>query len=276
MTLLNVEGLRRRFGGRQVVDDVSLRVNSGEMVGLLGPNGAGKTTTFRMILGLVRPDAGSIQFKDKEIAREPVYQRARLGLGYLSQEPSTFRGMTVEENLETVLEWMPELRKDERADIKDDLLHRFHLDHLRDQKASFLSGGEQRRLEIARVLARSPSLVLLDEPFANVDPRTVEELQELLESLRTEGIGILITDHNVRETLSVTDRSYILVDGRILQHGTAEELVRDPLVRRMYLGERFRMPDEREEIKAARRHRIAIDEKFSDPGEELPPHLDRT
>jgi lipopolysaccharide export system ATP-binding protein len=254
MTLLNVEGLKRRFSGRQVVDDVSLRVRAGEMVGLLGPNGAGKTTTFRMILGLVRPDAGSIRFQDREIAREPVYQRARLGLGYLSQEPSTFRGMTVEQNLETVLEWMPELSKEESADRKDDLLQRFHLDHLRNQRASVLSGGEQRRLEIARVLARQPALMLLDEPFANVDPRTVEELQELLESLRRDGIGILITDHNVRETLSVTDRSYILVDGRILQHGTADQLVRDPLVRRMYLGERFRMPDQGESSKAAPPH----------------------
>lgn len=242
MPLLDVLDLHKSFSGRTVVEGVSLAVDGGEMVGLLGPNGAGKTTTFRMILGLLRPEQGSIVFRNREIARLPVYQRSRLGLGYLAQEPSTFRGMTVGQNIESVLEWMPALSREERREYQEDLLHKFHLEHLRHQKAGHLSGGEQRRLEIARVLARRPSLLLLDEPFANVDPRTVEELQSALETMRNDGLGILITDHNVRETLSVTDRSYILVDGRILQHGDAEHLVADPLVRRMYLGERFRMP----------------------------------
>ena len=241
MPLMEADNLVRAFGGRRVVNGVGLSINPGETVGLLGPNGAGKTTTFRLLLGLLRPDEGSIRFQGKEISREPVYRRARMGMGYLSQEPSSFRGLSVQQNLDAVLEWIPTLTKDERADRMEGLLDRFHLQDLRDQKAAHLSGGEQRRLEIARVLAREPVLMLLDEPFANVDPRTVEELQGMLEQLRSEGMGILITDHNVRETLSVTNRSYILVDGLILQHGDAERLVADPMVRRLYLGDRFRM-----------------------------------
>jgi len=242
-TLLKVEDLVKGYGGRRVVNGIGLRVGPREIVGLLGPNGAGKTTTFRMIVGLIRPDDGRIRFRDQDVSPLPVYRRARLGMGYLAQDPSAFRGMTVEHNLLAVLEWMPGLAKAARQDVCDDLIERFHLEPLRNQRASHLSGGEQRRLEIARVLARRPTLMLLDEPFANIDPRTVEELQEILATLRDEGMGILITDHNVRETLAVTNRSYIIVDGRIFQHGPARRLVEDEMVRRTYLGERFTMPE---------------------------------
>jgi lipopolysaccharide export system ATP-binding protein len=243
MPLLDATDLVKTYSGRRVVDGVSLTVEPGEIVGLLGPNGAGKTTTFRMVVGLVRPDSGLILFDDEDISPLPVYRRARRGVGYLAQDPSTFRAMTVEQNLEAVLEWIPELSRSEREARCDELLDRFHLRPLREQKAALLSGGEQRRLEIARVLARRPTLMLLDEPFANIDPLTVEELQGILSTLRQEGMGILITDHNVRETLSITHRSYILVDGKILRHGPAAELVADDLVRRAYLGERFSMPE---------------------------------
>jgi lipopolysaccharide export system ATP-binding protein len=240
--LLEVEDLVKSYGGRRVVDGIGIRVAPREIVGLLGPNGAGKTTAFRTILGLVRPDQGRIQFNQQNVSLLPVYRRARLGMGYLAQDPSAFRGLTVAQNLLAVLEWMPGLRKEDREDTCDQLLERFHLEARRDQRAAHLSGGEQRRLEIARVLARRPTLMLLDEPFANIDPRTVEELQEILATLRNDGMGVLITDHNVRETLTVTNRSYIIVDGRIFQHGSARQLVEDETVRRTYLGERFELP----------------------------------
>ncbi len=240
--LLEIKDLVKSYGGRRVVDGIELRVASREIVGLLGPNGAGKTTAFRTILGLIRPDQGRIQFNQQDVSLLPVYRRARLGMGYLAQDPSAFRGLTVAQNLLAVLEWMPGLRKEDREDTCDQLLERFHLEARRDQRAAHLSGGEQRRLEIARVLARRPTLMLLDEPFANIDPRTVEELQEILDTLRNDGMGILITDHNVRETLTVTNRSYIIVDGRIFQHGSAKQLVADETVRRTYLGERFELP----------------------------------
>ncbi len=242
-SLLKVEDLVKSYGGRRVVNGIELRVDPSEIVGLLGPNGAGKTTAFRTILGLIRPDQGRIRFNQQDISLLPVYRRARLGMGYLAQDPSAFRGLTVGQNLLAVLEWMPELSKEERQDRADDLLERFHLEGLRDQRAAHLSGGEQRRLEIARVLARRPTLMLLDEPFANIDPRTVEELQEILSSLRDDGMGVLITDHNVRETLSITNRSYIIVDGRIFQHGPAKRLVNDEMVRKAYLGDRFSLPE---------------------------------
>jgi lipopolysaccharide export system ATP-binding protein len=212
-------------------------------VGLLGPNGAGKTTTFRSILGLVRPDRGRVLLRDLDVTRWPVFRRARAGMGYLAQEPSVFRSMTVEENILAVLEWTSGADKKGRRRITDELLEKFHLEDHRTQRAQSLSGGEERRLEIARVLAQKPSLLLLDEPFANIDPRTIEELQVILKALQAEGLAILLTDHNVRETLSITDRSYILVDGRIFQHGTPERLVQDEMVRKTYLGERFAMPE---------------------------------
>jgi len=241
--LLKVTDLAKTFGGRRVVDGIALRVDRGEIVGLLGPNGAGKTTTFRMILGLIRPDLGRISFESQNIAQLPVYRRARLGMGYLAQEPSTFRSLTVEQNILAVLEWIPDLAKADLRDRCDALMERLHLGGLKDQRASHLSGGEQRRLEIARVLAREPALMLLDEPFANIDPRTVEELQAILAGLRDDGMGILITDHNVRETLTITSRSYIIVDGKIFQHGPAKRLIEDEMVRRTYLGDSFSMPE---------------------------------
>ena len=243
MTLLTTEHLSRSYGARLVVDDVSLRVEPGEIVGLLGPNGAGKTTTFRLVLGLLRPDSGTVSFRDRDVSGLPVHKRARLGMGYLAQEPSVFRGMTVEENILAVLEWIPGLTRADQRDRSNALIDRFHLAGLRRQKASQLSGGEQRRLEIARVLAAKPSLILLDEPFTNVDPITVEEIQSILNELRDQRLAILLTDHNVRETLSITDRSYILVGGRVFRHGTARSLVADEKVRKAYLGERFTLPD---------------------------------
>lgn len=242
-SLLRVENLKKAYDGRSVVDGVALRVEGGEIVGLLGPNGAGKTTTFRMVLGLLRPDDGQIRFEGDDIASLPVYKRARLGIGYLAQEPGVFRNMTVEQNLLSVLEWIPGLKAADQAQQADELLDQFHLLDRRGQRAGLLSGGEQRRLEIARVLARRPSLILLDEPFANIDPITVEEIQGILSDLRSQGMGILLTDHNVRETLTVTDRSYIIVQGRIFQHGPAQRLIADEMVRRTYLGEKFSMPE---------------------------------
>jgi len=243
MDILRATGLTRSFGKRRVVAGVDVHVGAGEIVGLLGPNGAGKTTTFRMILGLLRPDAGRVMLGDRDISHLPVYKRARLGIGYLAQEPSIFRSLSVEENLRIVMEWIPGLGRSEAEERTEGLLERLHLTALASQKAGQLSGGEQRRLEFARVLARNPRLILLDEPFANVDPITVEEIQGILESLRSEGMGILLTDHSVRETLSITDRACIIVDGQVIRHGPARELVNDPLVRKTYLGERFTMPE---------------------------------
>ncbi|MSR74498.1 MAG: LPS export ABC transporter ATP-binding protein [Planctomycetes bacterium] len=241
MATLVAESLSKSYATRRVVADVALTVNAGEIVGLLGPNGAGKTTTFRCITGLVRPDSGRITFGGSDVTHTPVWKRARLGMGYLAQEPSVFRSMTVEENLIAVLEWIDSISAAARQQRALDLLERMNLVERRRQKAASLSGGEQRRLEIARVLARDPTLLLLDEPFANIDPRTVEELQSILADLRSKGLAILLTDHNVRETLSITDRAYILVDGSVFRQGSAAALVSDPAVRRAYLGERFRM-----------------------------------
>ncbi len=241
MALLAAENLTKTYATRRVVSEVTLSVEAGEIVGLLGPNGAGKTTTFRCITGLLRPDTGRITFDGDDVTHAPVWKRARLGMGYLAQEPSVFRSMTVEENLIAVLEWIDTLSPALRQQRALDLLERMNLVERRRQKAASLSGGEQRRLEIARVLARDPKLLLLDEPFANIDPRTVEELQGILADLRAKGLAILLTDHNVRETLSITDRAFILVDGAVFRQGTASALVGDPAVRRAYLGERFRM-----------------------------------
>lgn len=241
--LFEAQDLVRDYGRRRVVDHVSLEVSAGEIVGLLGPNGAGKTTTFRMALGLLPPHGGRVLFHGHEVSHLPVHRRARLGMGYLAQDPSIFRSMTVEENLLAVLEWMPEIPRSERGDRALDLLDDLNLGKLARQRAGSLSGGEQRRLEIARVLASDPELILLDEPFANIDPITVQEVQEILRRLRERGIGILLTDHNVRETLSITDHSYILVAGQVFREGKARDLVDDPMVRKTYLGENFRMAD---------------------------------
>lgn len=239
--LFEARGLEKRFGRRTVVADVSIVVRKGEVVGLLGPNGAGKSTTFKMAIGLLRPDGGRISFSGRDVTEAPVHERARLGMGYLAQEPSVFRGLTVEENLLAVLEWMPEVAKAERPALVDELLAELHLTDRRAQVAETLSGGERRRLEITRILARRPSLILLDEPFVGVDPKAVEEIQSIVAALRNQGMGILLTDHNARETLATTDRSYIIADGRIMAEGQAAQLVEDPMVRRLYLGDHFSM-----------------------------------
>ena len=231
----------KAYRGRRVVDEVSFRVEPGEIVGLLGPNGAGKTTSFHMVLGMVRPDAGDVLFRDEDITREPIYRRARRGIAYLPQEPSVFRRMTVEGNILAILETLDLSRAERHARLAT-LLGELDLTPRRLSRADTLSGGERRRLEITRALVLEPSLLLLDEPFAGVDPIAVQDIQAILRRLRSErGISILLTDHNVRETLSVTDRSYIIAEGKILRHGAPAELVRDEAVRRTYLGEAFSM-----------------------------------
>jgi len=238
MSLLHADSLRKRYKSRTVVRDVSLEVSSGEVVGLLGPNGAGKTTSFYMIVGLLRPNHGRIILEGQDITDVPVYQRARRGLGYLAQEPSIFRRLTVRENILAVLETM-KLTADERRERLTKLLEDLNLTHLADRQATKLSGGERRRVEITRALARHPAFMLLDEPFVGIDPIAVAEIQDIVARLRDRGIGVLITDHNVRETLRITDRAYIMYEGRILLQGRAQELAADPEARRIYLGERF-------------------------------------
>ncbi len=235
---LVAQGLERYYGRWRVVDDVTVNVRRGEVVGLLGPNGAGKTTSFYMIVGLLQPTRGRILLEGRDITDEPVYRRARLGLGYLSQEPSIFRRLTVRENVLAVLETMP-LSKSERAARLGQLLEELNLSHLADRSATKLSGGERRRVEITRALARQPSYMLLDEPFVGIDPIAVAEIQDIVGRLRQRGLGVLITDHNVRETLRITDRAYIMYEGRILLQGTAGELASDSRAREIYLGERF-------------------------------------
>jgi len=232
--------LVKHYGKRRVVDGVGLHVERGEVVGLLGANGAGKTTTFYMIIGLERPDAGRIRLGERDITRLPMYLRARLGVGYLPQEPSVFRKMTVAENVLAVLETMG-LRRRERFARLEELLEEFGIGHVRNTRGDALSGGERRRTEIARALATEPQFILLDEPFAGIDPKAVDDIQQMILYLRGRGIGILITDHNVRETLGVTDRAYIMAEGRIFRSGAPLALTEDPEVRRLYLGEKFRM-----------------------------------
>jgi len=238
--MLVADALVKRYGGRAVVDGVSLRVARGEIVGLLGPNGAGKTTTFYMIVGLVRPDGGAVSLDGVPLTPFPVHERARRGIGYLAQDPSVFRGLTVEENILMVLEANGTAPPARRAKL-DALLEEFGLTHLRRQKGRVLSGGERRRVEIARVLAMEPAYVLLDEPFTGVDPLAVAEIQDVVRYLRTRGIGVIITDHNVRDTLAITDRSTIITQGRVLREGTAAQVLNDPEVRRVFLGARFSM-----------------------------------
>lgn len=236
--VLRAEHLEKRYRKRTVVHSVSLDVRQGEIVGLLGPNGAGKTTTFHMIVGLVRPDGGRVYLDDREMTRLAMYQRARLGIGYLSQEASIFSHLTVEANLEAVLEYQS-MSKADRETRRDELLSEFGLEKVRRSKGYTLSGGERRRTEIARALATRPRFFLLDEPFAGVDPIAVEDIQAIVAGLSSRGIGVLITDHNVHETLAITDRAYLLYEGNILKQGTAEALASDEEVRRRYLGEKF-------------------------------------
>ena len=239
-TGLQTKSLFKQYGKRWVVNDVSIEVKKGEIVGLLGPNGAGKTTTFYMITGMIKPTKGQILLNNEDITELAMYKRSRLGLGYLSQEPSIFGKLSVEENLRLVLE-MTSHKKAEREQIIENLLDDLSIQHIRSSKGYNLSGGERRRVEICRTLALNPDFILLDEPFAGIDPIAVEDIQSIVHSLKNRDIGVLITDHNVRETLSITDRSYLLYEGRILKSGTSDELAGDKEVRRLYLGQRFQL-----------------------------------
>ncbi len=237
---LVARNLQKRFGERVVVRDVGLEVAQGEVVGLLGPNGAGKTTTFYMVVGVEAPDHGEIQWQGQDITNEPMHRRARLGIGYLPQESSVFRGLTVWENLMALAELQP-IPRDEQVARCEKLLAEFHLEKVRHTLGMSLSGGERRRCELARALVTDPRIMLLDEPFAGVDPKSVLEIQGLIADLKARGIGVLITDHNVRETLQIAERAYILADGMIMKHGLPEEITADPDIRRVYLGERFKL-----------------------------------
>lgn len=237
---LRADNLVKIYKGRKVVNNISVEVEQGEIVGLLGPNGAGKTTSFYMIVGLIQPNEGQIFLEDQNITKLPMYRRAKLGIGYLAQEASVFRKLSVEENIMAVLE-MTKLTKAERKEKTESLLEEFSLTHVRKNLGMVLSGGERRRTEIARALAVDPKFVLLDEPFAGVDPIAVEEIQGIVAKLKTKNIGILITDHNVNETLSITDRAYLMFEGKLLKAGTAEELAADEQVRRVYLGQHFEL-----------------------------------
>ncbi|MDZ7593833.1 MAG: LPS export ABC transporter ATP-binding protein [Thiobacillus sp.] len=240
MSQISAQGLRKTYGKRTVVHDVSFEVNSGEVVGLLGPNGAGKTTCFYMVVGLVAADGGSVRMDAHDLTHMEIHQRARLGLAYLPQEPSIFRKMTVEENIRAILELKP-YSKDEREEHLNNLLEDLHIAHLRDAAAISLSGGERRRVEIARALAINPRFILLDEPFAGVDPIAVLDIQKLVHFLIERDIGVLITDHNVRETLGICDRAYIINEGRLLITGTPDLIIQDDNARKVYLGENFRL-----------------------------------
>jgi lipopolysaccharide export system ATP-binding protein len=237
---LRSDGLCKRYKKRMVVDDVTIDVKQGEVVGLLGPNGAGKTTTFYMIVGMIKPTGGKVFLNDTEITREPMYSRAKMGIGYLSQEASVFRKLSVRDNIMAILELMP-FSKTEREERCQQLLDDFGISNVAKSKGYMLSGGERRRTEIARALATNPKFILLDEPFAGIDPIAVEDIMRIVQSLKNRGIGVLVTDHNVHETLSITDRSYLLFEGKILKSGTAEYLANDPEARRLYLGEKFKL-----------------------------------
>lgn len=238
--LITTHNLVKTYHGRNAVDGVSIQVGRGEVVGLLGPNGAGKTTTFYMIVGLIAPNRGQVIFNQQDVTHLPMHRRARRGLGYLSQEPSIFRKLTVEENVMAILEMLP-LSADERCERKDNLLDQLGIKRLAKQKAYTLSGGERRRLEITRALVTNPAAILLDEPFSGVDPLAVYDVQEIIRDLKQRGLGILITDHNVRETLTIVDRAYLICDGKVLREGTSQFLIEDSLSRELYLGARFSM-----------------------------------
>ena len=243
---LYAKDLVKKYKSRVVVKGVSLEVNQGEIVGLLGPNGAGKTTTFYMVVGLIKPNGGQVFLEGDDITKMPMYRRAKHGIGYLPQEASVFRKLTVEDNIMAVLEMMP-LSKAERKEKLESLLDEFSLHHVRKNRGDLVSGGERRRTEIARALATEPKFILLDEPFAGVDPIAVEDIQGIISALKKKNIGILITDHNVQETLSITDRAYLLFEGNILKSGTAEELASDEQVRKVYLGQHFELKRKRPE-----------------------------
>ncbi len=240
MYLLEAKNLVKAYGGRRVVNNLSISIGRSEIVGLLGPNGAGKTTTFYMAVGIIRPDEGQVLFDQEDITHKPIHDRCHLGIGYLAQEPSIFRKLTVEENIMLILETLSISPRERRRRLSN-LLEELNIGHLAKSKAYTLSGGERRRLEITRALVTNPSFLLLDEPFSGIDPIVVAEAQEIIKDLRGRGLGILLTDHNVRETLSITDRAYLVADGQILISGTADDLVNNPRARQIYLGEKFRM-----------------------------------
>jgi len=237
---INTKNLVKAYSGRTVVNKVNIEVNQGEIVGLLGPNGAGKTTTFYMVVGLIKPDEGEVYLDDQNITKLPMYKRAQMGIGYLPQEASVFRKLSVEDNIAAILE-ITKLSKQEQKEKLETLLDEFHLHHVRKSNGDVVSGGERRRTEIARALAVDPKFILLDEPFAGIDPIAVEDIQAIVAKLKYKNIGILITDHNVTETLSICDRAYLLIEGKIFKHGTAEELAADEDVRRLYLGRNFEL-----------------------------------
>lgn len=239
-TTLRSEGLIKIYKKRKVVNKASVEVSKGEIVGLLGPNGAGKTTTFYMIMGMIKPEAGRVFLDNKEITKVPMYQRAKMGVGYLPQENSIFRRLSIEDNLMAVLE-MTDLKAEQRNEKMERLLDELSIKHIRKSKGFQLSGGERRRTEIARALATDPSFILLDEPFAGIDPIAVEDIMNIVANLKNRGIGVLITDHNVHETLSIVDKAYILINGVIFKQGTADELANDEEVKKLYLGEKFRL-----------------------------------
>lgn len=246
--ILRTDNLIKKYKNRTVAKNVTVEVKQGEIVGLLGPNGAGKTTSFYMIVGMIQPNSGKIFLDDKDITSEPMYKRAQLGIGYLAQEASVFRKLSVEDNIRAILE-MTKLNKQEQNLKLEELLAEFHLQHIRKNLGDKLSGGERRRTEIARCLAADPKFILLDEPFAGVDPIAVEDIQQIVAKLKQRNIGILITDHNVQETLQITDRAYLLFEGSILKAGTAEELAGDEQVRRVYLGKNFELREKKTEAK---------------------------
>lgn len=238
--ILKVQNLTKSYGGKSVVSGLSFQVREGEVVGLLGPNGAGKTTAFYMTIGLIEPESGTVYFKNQDVTGEPIHKRARLGMGYLAQEPSVFRHMTVEENILCILETLP-ISSKERKSRLDSLLSELHLENLAKKKAITLSGGERRRLEITRALVTQPSLLLLDEPFANIDPLAVNDVKKMIHHLQQKGISILITDHNAREIFSIVDRSYLIQEGKVLLSGTVNELLENKEARSSYFGEDFRL-----------------------------------
>ncbi|WP_086981486.1 LPS export ABC transporter ATP-binding protein [Vibrio aphrogenes] len=241
MATLKAEKLAKTYGNRKVVSDVGLEVKSGQIVGLLGPNGAGKTTSFYMIVGLVSRDEGTISIDDTDISILPMHQRSRMGIGYLPQEASIFRKLSVEDNIMAVLQTRDELSKEDKQDRLEELLDEFHIQHIRKSAGMALSGGERRRVEIARALAANPKFILLDEPFAGVDPISVIDIKKIIEHLRDRGLGVLITDHNVRETLDVCEHAYIVSQGHLIANGTPEEVLNDEQVKKVYLGEQFRL-----------------------------------
>ena len=237
---LETKGLVKKYGQRRVVDGLDISVSRSEIVGLLGPNGAGKTTTFYMIAGIIKPTEGKVFFDEEDISKKPIHERCRIGIGYLAQEASIFRKLTVAENIMAILETMKISPRERKRRLKS-LLEELNISHLAKSKAYTLSGGERRRLEITRALVTNPSFLLLDEPFSGIDPIVVSEAQEIIKDLKSRGLGILLTDHNARETLSITDRSYLITDGKVLISGTADDLINDPKARQIYLGEKFRM-----------------------------------